>query len=537
MDRRQLLKSGALLAGGAVLPLLKHLPAAAAGAEGSLVLLTADGPNSMDIHRAGTNRPAYQIAVNLYDRLVTYGIKTLADGSLSYDHTVIQPELAESWEFAADGSSLTFKLKPNATFWDGTPVTAADVKWSFDRAVSVGGFPTTQMAAGSLEKPEQFVAVDALTFRINLLRPSKLTLPDLGVPVAIIINATEAKKHATEADPWALDYLHKTPLGSGAYKLERWDPGQQTVYARNESWVGGPVPALKRVIVRQVPSAATRRALIERGDAHMAIDVPSKDALELSQGGKVKVVGSPIECCAHTLCMNVTVKPFDDVRVRRAIAAAVPYDEVFKLAAYGRGVPLWGGPASPGEPVWPQPLPFATDLDKARALLAEAGLADGFETTLYINLGLADWQEPAALLIQEGLAKVGIRITVEKVAGANWRSRAQIEKSLPFLLENFGGWLNFPDYYFYWVYFTGHLFNTMKYSSPTMDTLVNVTINMAQDDPGYADNIRAMLATAIEDVPLVPLYQPFLEVVMQPAVTGYAYWFHRQIDLRRVAVA
>lgn len=77
----------------------------------------------------------------------------------------------------------------------------------------------------------------------------------------------------------------------------------------------------------------------------------------------------------------------------------------------------------------------------------------------------------------------------------------------------------------------------MKYSSPAMDALVDTTINMAQDDPSYADNIRSMLATAIADVPLVPLYQPFLEVAMQPNVSGYAYWFHRQIDLRPVVVA
>ena len=99
------------------------------------------------------------------------------------------------------------------------------------------------MKAGGLEKPEQFEAVDALTFRIKLLRKSKLTLPDLAVPVPFILNAKIGKANATEKDPWATEYFHRTPAGSGAYKLERWDPGQQVVYVRNDDWKGGPLPA------------------------------------------------------------------------------------------------------------------------------------------------------------------------------------------------------------------------------------------------------------------------------------------------------
>jgi hypothetical protein len=87
---------------------------------------------------------------------VTYGKKTLANGAAMYDYSALQPEVAESWEVAADGMSVTFKLRKNATFHDGSPVTAHDVKWSFDRTESIGGFPTFQMKAGSLEKPEQF---------------------------------------------------------------------------------------------------------------------------------------------------------------------------------------------------------------------------------------------------------------------------------------------------------------------------------------------------------------------------------------------
>jgi len=535
MDRRDFLKTSALVAGGSMLPFLKYLPAHAAGRDEVLVVVTAFGPNSMDIHRTGTNRPSYQIAVNLYDRLVSYGIKTLPDGSLSYDYQTLVPELAESWEVAEDGLSVTFKLRETAKFWDGTPVTAHDVKWSFDRAVSVGGFPTVQMKAGSLEQPDQFVAVDDRTFRIDFIRKSKLTLPDLAVPVPIIINSTIAKAHATADDPWATDYLHRTPAGSGAFKLERWDPGQQVVYARNDDWTGGPLPALRRVIIREVPSASTRRALLERGSTDISLDLPPRDSKDLAEGGQVKVVGTPIENCLHALGLNLEFPPFQDKRVRQAVAYAIPYEDIFTAAAFGRGVRMYGAAsANPTVPVWPQPFPYNTDYDKARSLLAAAGYADGFEVPLSFNLGLAQWSEPTALFIQEGLNRVGIRTQIEKIPGANWRTRALVQKELPLHLKNFGGWLNYPDYYFFWAYIKGHLFNSMNYHNDAIARLVDETLHMTTDHPDYAGNVKALVRIAFDEVPLIPLYQPYLDVAMQRSVEGYQYWFHRQLDARPI---
>ena len=249
MNRRDLLKttSGAAL-GAAMLPFLKSTAMAQSG--DTAVVVIGNTINSLDIHRSGTNRPSYQVAVNVYDRLVSFGIKTLKDGSLAYDYSKVIPELAESWTISRDRKVLTFKLKANAKFWDGSPVTAEDVKWSFDRALALGGFPKVQMGAGGFVDPGQFTALDARTFQVTMQRPSKLALPNLTVTVAVIINSKAAKAKATAADPWAAEFLHTSPQGSGAYKVERWDPGQQLVYVRNEDWAGGPKPALRRIIIR-----------------------------------------------------------------------------------------------------------------------------------------------------------------------------------------------------------------------------------------------------------------------------------------------
>ena len=141
--------------------------------------------------------------------------------------------------------SVTFKLKKNATFQDGTPVTAKDVKWSLDRAVTVGGFPTFQMGAGSLTKPEQFVVVDDNTVRVDFLRKDRLTIPDLAVIVPAIYNSELVKKHATEKDPWGLEYTKQNTAGSGAYRVASWTAGTEVVLERNDKWMGGPLPKVQ----------------------------------------------------------------------------------------------------------------------------------------------------------------------------------------------------------------------------------------------------------------------------------------------------
>jgi peptide/nickel transport system substrate-binding protein len=254
--------------------------------------------------------------------------------------------------------------------------------------------------------------------------------------------------------------------------------------------------------------------------------------------GKVKVSGAPIDNCLHVLGLNVKFKPFDNVKVRQAIAYALPYKEIVAAAAYGRAKPMFGGADSAPKNIdWPQPFPYDTNLAKAKALLAEAGLADGFETTLSFNLGLADWQEPTALLIQEALGKIGIKVTLDKIPGASWRTAALVEKRLPMHLENFGGWLNYPDYYFFWAYKYGHLFNSSNYKNDEVEALVDATLHMAVDAPEYADNVQRMIAIAMEEVPRIPLYQPYLDAAMQRNVDGYASWFHRQLDCRSLTKA
>ncbi len=512
--------------------------ATVAGAQGArketLLIANEFGPNMLDIHGVGANRPSYGVAWIAYDRLMTHGRKTLPSGVTTYDYSKLEPELAERWDIAKDGSGVTFHLRKTAKFHDGTPVTAADVKWSYERALAMGGFPQFQMKAGSLEKPEQFEVINENTFRVKFLRPDKMTMPNMAVPVASIYNATLARKYATPEDPWAANWLKNNTAGGGAYKVESFKPGQEIVYTRFDDWKNGPLPKLKRIIQRDVPSAGNRRALLLRGDIDMTYDLPPKDFGEMAtETSKLKVTSVPIENALLYLGMNVTKPPFNQVKVRQALAYAMPYDKMWDTALYGRGVKLYGASSEPKTTAWPQAHGYNTDIARAKALLAEAGFPNGFETTLSFDLGGATVSEPMAILIQESLAQIGIKAQINKVPGANWRA-ALLKKDLPLMINRFGGWLNYPEYFFYWCYHGQNaVFNTMGYQDPEMDKFIT-NARFAESKAIYDDQVRAMIRKAFVDVPRVPLFQPTQDVAMQKNISGFTYWFHLQPDFRQI---
>ena len=201
MKRREFLKSASALAATAAVSGPSVISSAKTQSRKETMLIVSEsGPNNIDIHGVGTNVPGYEVSWNCYDRLISHEMKDV-NGTPYYDRDKFKMELAE--DMNVGDMSATFKLKKNAKFQDGTPVTAKDVKWSLDRSVSVGGFPTFQMSAGSLTKPEQFVVVDDNTFRVDFARKDRLTIPDLAVIVPCILNSELVKKNATEKDPWA----------------------------------------------------------------------------------------------------------------------------------------------------------------------------------------------------------------------------------------------------------------------------------------------------------------------------------------------
>ena len=412
MNRRTTL---ALMGGAAsaALALKAPRPASAATPSDTLILVNEMGPNSLETMLPAANDQARMVAWSVYDRLVTHGTKTLPNGALGYDATKFEPELAESWEVVDDGKTMVFKIRKDATFHDGSPVTAEDVRWSFERAIAAGGFPAVQMAAGSLTDAKQFTAVDDHTFKITFDKANKLSLPDLAVPVPCVVNKKLALQHATSADPYAIEWTQRNDAGGGAFKVQSWKPGDQLI-----------LDPLRRVEVGAPPPAQEGRVPPDRLAGH-----PPRAARE----GRRRHLGRP---AAQGLRRTGRGREAQGDRHAGPGRPAVPRhereDRTLRQSqgpAGGRlGHPLQGDHGRgalqprhrhvrrrPRHHHLPadvaHPSPFSTDLDKAKALLAEAGLQNGFETTLSFDLSQATTREPIALLVQESLGKLGIKVT------------------------------------------------------------------------------------------------------------------------------
>jgi peptide/nickel transport system substrate-binding protein len=380
--------------------------------------------------------------------------------------------------------------------------------------------------------PAQFVVVDPLTLRIDLPQPDRFALPNLALTYPIVVNSALARAHATAADPWAADWLRGNAAGSGAFRIEAAALGERVLLSRFDGWKGGPLPGFRRVLWQTVPAAESRVAALLKGDADLVQDLPPKDVVALEANPAVKVVGVPTGSF-HFIGMNGRLAPFDRVKVRQAIAHALPYEDMFRAALFGRGERLFGGaPGRPETTRFPQPLGYSTDPGRARALLAEAGFPDGFRTTFSFDLAQATIAEPIAILVQEALGAVGIRVEIEKVPGGQLGTLLQ-NRSVPFYFEGSTAFLSDPDYFFRIFYHGETRWNFGAYDNEEFKALVART--RYQTDPAaYDADIRRMIEMVKEDVPIILLWHPALDVAMQKDVDGYRYAFHRMLDMRQL---
>src|SRR5258708_13372363 len=271
MKRRILLQGAAgaaLLAGGGGQAVAKS------GAE-TVRYVTGAKINTLDTTMFGATRESFGLSMNVYDRLFTFGRKKVADYWV-FDPATIRGELAKSYSISPDNKVITIALRPDATWHDGTPVTAEDVKWALDRAVSSKSLAQPQFTTGSLTKAEQFAIVDPLTVTVTLKKPDRLALANLCVPYAMMINSKLARKNATAEDPWAQEWMKANTAASGAYILESHKPDESTTLRRNEKWVGGADGALasfRPIIIQTGPAPAPPPNLVGAGHAVLAVDL------------------------------------------------------------------------------------------------------------------------------------------------------------------------------------------------------------------------------------------------------------------------
>jgi peptide/nickel transport system substrate-binding protein len=533
ISRRTALQAAA---GAAALQAWTRAASAQTRAE-TLRYVTGGNVNTLDTTMPGATRESFGLSMNVYDRLFSFGRKRIG-ANWSFDAKSIRGELAAGYEMAPDNLGFRILLRPDATWHDGSPVTAEDVKWSLDRAVSAKSLAPPQLQTGSLTSPDQFRILDARTLLVTLPQPDRLALANLCVPYAIMVNSKLARQHATADDPWAQEWMKANTAASGAYAIESYRPGESVTLRRNDAWKGGAdgqLPGFRRIIVQSVPEPATRANLVERGDADLAIDIAASDIPTMEKSGetsgKVKVVSVPQNNGFTHITVNTQVAPFDKVEVRQAIAAALPYEDMFKAALFGRGARLFGADwRSPPDSGFPQAIPNRTDPDRAKRLLAEAGMAGGFATTFAISAGQAAVAEPVAALVKEALGRIGIAVTIQKKPDSEFNTM-EAEKKLPFYMDGATAWLPATDYYFRLYFTRDQRWNFANWKNAEIERLSS-DARFETDPAKYDEACRKMIEVFTDQAPLIMLWQPNHDAVMAASVDGYTYQFYRQADFR-----
>ncbi len=411
---------------------------------------------AQDIKQGGSMTVTYKDDVSTLDPAIGYDwqnwsmIKSLFDGLMDYvpGTTELRPEIAESYEISEDGTVFTFKLRDGVKFHNGRDLTAEDVKYSIERTVnpktqspgagffgSIKGFE--EASSGNADGLSGITVVDDHTIKFELSRPDATFLHVLALNFAHVVPKEEVEKRGAD--------FGKHPVGSGAFKLAEWTLGQRLVFERFEDYWNPGVPKLDQIIfeVGQEPVVALLR--LQNGEVDVPGDgIPPAKFIEVKNDPKFKdliIQGGQL----HTgyVTMNVKMEPFDKVEVRKAVNMAINKDRILRIIN-GRAVAA-NQPLPPSMPGYAKDYEgYAYDPEAAKALLAEAGLADGFETELYVMN--TDPQPRIAQAIQQDLKAIGINASIKSLAQANVIAAGGEEDQAPMIWSGGMAWIaDFPD--------------------------------------------------------------------------------------------
>ena len=471
-------------------------------------------------------KPSQTTIQNTFDQLTQYAQveKTLPNGVkyLAIDTSKINGMLADKWEMAPDGK-LTFTMRKGLTFADGEPVTAQSIADGYRRIYEVGGISSFLLIMGGVAKPDQITASgDNVVFAPTVAN----TLVGMNNVMhnTSAVSPKDIKAHATDKDKWAADYFKKAlAAGSGPFVLDTYKPGDQITLKARDDYYGGRAK-LDKVIQKIVPDPQQRILLLKRGEVDMIMVPPVKDLDDLEKDPNVKVLSIP-STNNWMLEMNNQIAPFDNKKVRQAFAYAIPYDTLIKQVYYGRASRL-KSPIAEGTPTSDYSFwKYETDPAKAKALLAEAGFADGKglpAIKLSIRVG-SEEDERAAVIIQDALKQIGVSAEIEKLAFAAFNEKEQ-KRELQLFIDQWISWVNDPYYHLSWIYTSGSPTVYTNYKNEEVDKLVAKYTLWAGDPKERDEASKKIQSIIVDDVPNIYLAALNFNIAMRSNITGYSYY-------------
>lgn len=492
----------------------------------TLIVAVEGDVDTFDPAFTASSTTAQTVIQNTFDQLTQYQIvdKTLPDGTAyqTVDTEQIIGLLAA--DAKTDGADLVFTLRDGLTYANGDPIDANVILEGYQRIYETKGISSFLLAmGGGVTSVDAFSAPDAKTFVIKQAKPNALIQKNNVMHNTSALNPKEIAAHKTDADPWATGYFKQhLGVGNGPYQLTSYKAGDSITLTANAAYYGAK-PFFTTVILKIVPDPIQRVQLLTKGDVDFATLLPVKEFDSLKANKDLKTLSVP-STHLTMLELNGTIPPFDNPQVRQAIAYAIPYqtiiDQIFK------------GQATPAKSIIPSGMPtsdfssypYEENLDKAKAALAAAGYANGSglpAIKLTTQIG-NDPFEQTAILIQDALRKIGVNVTIEKLAFGPFVETEQAGKLQAFIAD-FLAWVRDPFYQFSWTTQSASPVNYPRFKSDRVDQLIaQYTLAEAGTDRDAASKeVQGLVNQAAN---YVYLAQPNWTVFTRADIDGYVYY-------------
>jgi peptide/nickel transport system substrate-binding protein len=400
------------------------LAAGLASAQSSITIGMQLEPPNLDPTAGAAGAIDEVVYANVFEGLTRYN----PDGTVS-------PALAESWEISEDGMVYTFRLQAGVTFHDGKEMTADDVKFSLDRARDE---TSTNAQKALFAGIEEVTVIDPATVQVTLSAPSGAFLTNMAWGDAVIVAPETAETNATN------------PIGTGPFRFSRWVQGDRVELERYADY-WGEAPALDRVTFRFISDPTAAFAAMMAGDLDAFPVFPAPENLaQFEADPRFEVIVGSTEG-ETILAMNNAAPELQDVRVRQAISHAINRQEIIDGAMFGYGTPI-GTHFAPHNPDYVDLTGLSQhDPDTARALLAEAGHAEGL--TLSLKLPPPPYARRGGEIIAAQLREVGIETEIENLEWAQWLEQVFRGKDFDLTIVSHTEPMDIniyarPDYYF-----------------------------------------------------------------------------------------
>lgn len=447
---------------------------------------------SLDPHVA-SSEATFQILNNVLETLTFY------DNDMN-----IVPWLAESWEQSEDGLTWTFNLREGVTFSNGEEMTAEDVKFSFDRLLD------PEIASGNAFRVggegTEIEVIDDYTVAITT------TSVNATLPLSLGSNKSTG---IISADSVEEDGTISVPIGTGPFVIAEVEGTSRLRLEKNDSYWQEGLPYLDAVEITPITDDATRELALQGGEQDWIFTIAPQNLQALQDDPDV-VVETASRLSYDYFGLNLNREPFDDVRVRQAIAYAIDRQVICDFAFFGLCEPIHG-PTASGSPWYFPYAPYDRDLDRARDLLEEAGYGDGFTMQMMPAIGFEETIR-GSQIVQQQLAEIGITVEIDAVEFSEWLERQAAGEFDAFMLS----WLGLTDAtdYFYLQHRTGQTFNFTGYSNPEFDELVDKGLTLDSFDERYEVYQQAN-KILVDDAPYIYMYAKQEVKAWAPYVMGY----------------